>query len=120
MTGADWQRVGFFGEMHTTPSNLTCAQLSALAPSSLLPLPSPPPPPLSSSPLPAALQGALTNCPTAEEPLPRQLAAAYAVHNPNMSAQGTAPFRAGTVQGAAWYPVLGSMQVGRRRWRRRG
>eukprot|EP00198_Chlamydomonas_reinhardtii_P010807 XP_001700144.1 predicted protein [Chlamydomonas reinhardtii] len=54
--------------------------------------------------------GALTNCPTAEEPLPRQLAAAYAVHNPNMSAQGTAPFRAGTVQGAAWYPVLGSMQ----------
>ncbi|KAG2434926.1 hypothetical protein HYH02_012124 [Chlamydomonas schloesseri] len=54
--------------------------------------------------------GVQTSCPSAEEPVPRQLAAAYAAHNPDMTEQSAAPFAAGTVQGAAWYPVLGSLQ----------
>ncbi|KAG2490869.1 hypothetical protein HYH03_010787 [Edaphochlamys debaryana] len=51
-----------------------------------------------------------TDCPTGQEPLPPLLAASYAAASPSMAASRTPPFRAGTVRGAAWYPVLGSLQ----------
>ncbi len=75
-------------------------------------------------------QGEVDNCPTADEPLPYILALSYAARHPTMGtwtpvggrdgdagrvgAGGGAgsPFRNGTVQGATWYTVLGSMQVG--------
>ncbi|KXZ54822.1 hypothetical protein GPECTOR_4g893 [Gonium pectorale] len=53
--------------------------------------------------------GDVAYCPTADEPVPRLLAAAYAAANPGMTGSGSS-FVNGSTQGAAWYPVLGSMQ----------
>lgn len=53
----------------------------------------------------------MRNCTTQEEPLPRMLAEAYAAHNAPMLQNNGFPFDHGTVQGAVWYTVLGSMQV---------
>ena len=56
-------------------------------------------------------QGATSCCPSQEEPLPLLAASAYAAGNPAMAANDAFPFANGTVQGARWYTVLGSMQV---------
>lgn len=39
------------------------------------------------------------------------MASAYSRANPGMWLSGGYPFENGTVQGASWYTVLGSMQV---------
>ncbi|EFJ48616.1 hypothetical protein VOLCADRAFT_90763 [Volvox carteri f. nagariensis] len=54
--------------------------------------------------------GARRSCPTGDEPLPELLASAYAAAHPSMALGNATPFVSGTVQGAAWYPVLGSLQ----------
>ncbi|PNH07603.1 Carboxypeptidase D, partial [Tetrabaena socialis] len=54
--------------------------------------------------------GDIPYCPSADEPLPGLLASAYASANPTMRANAEEPFVNGTVQGAVWYSVLGSMQ----------
>ncbi len=54
-------------------------------------------------------QGQVAWCPTPEDPLPRFLALAYALNHRGGMRRG---FDNGTTQGAAWYPALGTLQVG--------
>jgi hypothetical protein len=57
------------------------------------------------------MQGDRTDCPSPAGPLPQLLAAAYAArHTAMLVASAAPPFANGTVLGAAWYPVLGSLQ----------
>lgn len=57
------------------------------------------------------LQGSVFDCSTPFDPLPRFLANSYSMNHPDVDSYGWNEFPNGTIQGAKWYPCLGTLQV---------